>query len=299
MTILTVTVVVLTTARMLGQTPPPQPAQHGANPTVSPDGREIAFVSDRDGPGDFYAMNADGSGVRRLTTNGGHSGRAYWSADGQRLFISLPADDGARVLAVPSGGGTGAAVAEVPARGGVIPIADATRFLYGMGSWQEMQLVTSRADGLDRVRLTSDHAAYWCPGVSARGDLVAASRSDAAGMQIWIVNTDGSGARALTHFTSDQGRPQCASFSPDGRRLAVQSEVNDPHDATRHVGHIWVVDVATGNATRLAEHAAPYVDELPAWFPDGKRIAFQSDRTGPWEVWVMNADGGEARQITR
>jgi len=36
-----------------------------------------------------------------------------------------------------------------------------------------------------------------------------------------------------------------------------------------------------------------------AWSPDGKRIAFQSNRTGRWEVWVMNADGTGAKQLTR
>ena len=33
--------------------------------------------------------------------------------------------------------------------------------------------------------------------------------------------------------------------------------------------------------------------------PMGKHIAFQSDRTGRWEVWIMNADGSGARQLTR
>jgi TolB protein len=42
-----------------------------------------------------------------------------------------------------------------------------------------------------------------------------------------------------------------------------------------------------------------YLDELPAWFPDGTRIAFQSNRTGSWEIWVMNADDSGVRQLTR
>jgi tricorn protease len=111
-------------------------------------------------------------------------------------------------------------------------------------------------------------------------------------MQIWIVTTDGSAARQVTHFTPEQGSPQCPAFSPDARRLAVQAEAG-------HVGHVWLVDPASGEGVKLAPHTDAYRDELPAWFPDGRRLAFQSDRTGPWEVWTMNADGSDARQLTR
>jgi Tol biopolymer transport system component len=38
---------------------------------------------------------------------------------------------------------------------------------------------------------------------------------------------------------------------------------------------------------------------VPARFPDGKRIAYQSNRSGRMEVWVMNADGSDARQLTK
>ena len=280
------------------QATPPQPAQHGANPTVSPDGRLIAFVSDRASTGDFYVMNADGSDVRRLTTDGGHKGRAYWSADGKHLMFSVPANDTAHVMSLSLGGGAAVEIARFGARSGGVPFADASRFVYGVGPWARVQLVVSRGDGSGQVPLTSDRAAYFCQAISPRGDQVAAARSDSSGMQIWVVNLDGSGARQVTRFSMSQGTPQCPSYSPDGRRVAVQSEVNDPADSTRQVGHVWVVDVATGDATRLAVHAEPYVDELPAWFPDGKRIVFQSDRTGRWEVWVMNADGTGQRQLT-
>ena len=40
-------------------------------------------------------------------------------------------------------------------------------------------------------------------------------------------------------------------------------------------------------------------DEVPAWVPNGTRLAFQSDRTGRMEIWTMNADGSKPRQVTR
>ena len=66
----------------------------------------------------------------------------------------------------------------------------------------------------------------------------------------------------------------------------------------KNSAHIWVVDVATGRAHILAAHDQPYADETPSWFPDGKRIAFQSNRTGRMEIWVMNVDGSKQRQVT-
>jgi TolB protein len=53
-----------------------------------------------------------------------------------------------------------------------------------------------------------------------------------------------------------------------------------------------------GSAVKLAAHEQPFLDETPAWFPDGKRIAFQSDRSGRMAIWTMNADGTGLRQIT-
>jgi Tol biopolymer transport system component len=58
------------------------------------------------------------------------------------------------------------------------------------------------------------------------------------------------------------------------------------------------VDVKTGSAIKLAAHDKPLLDETPAWFPDGKRIAFQSDRSGRMAIWSMKVDGTELRQIT-
>ena len=54
-------------------------------PAWSPDGRKIAFVSDRDGNGEIYVMNADGSAQRKLTRNAAPDGGPAWSPDGRRI----------------------------------------------------------------------------------------------------------------------------------------------------------------------------------------------------------------------
>lgn len=64
-------------------------------PVWSPDGTRIAFVSDRDGGfPDLYLMNADGTGVRRLTTNALIDANPSWSPDGTRVVFERCCENG-------------------------------------------------------------------------------------------------------------------------------------------------------------------------------------------------------------
>jgi len=53
--------------------------------------------------------------------------------------------------------------------------------------------------------------------------------------------------------------------------------------------------VSGGSIQRLTSD--PANDGLPVWSPDGRSIAFASDRGGVWAIWIMNADGANQRQL--
>jgi TolB protein len=58
-------------------------------PTLSPDGKKVAFMSRREGQWDVYVVNADGSGLKRLTTDAANDGLPAWSPDGKAIaFVS-------------------------------------------------------------------------------------------------------------------------------------------------------------------------------------------------------------------
>ena len=276
----------------------PAPIQNGAHPVVSPDGNHIAFMSNRDGTPDLYVMNADGSGVLRLTRNADEEAFSGWSGDSKQLFFTTVAGDSAHTYSI-STDGTGLASIGAFAAHAVLVSPDGKSVVYGAGPWATVQLFRARADGSGSRRLTPGGGAYWCSALADNGTRVATSRSDSNGMQIWIFDASTDESWMATSFPKSDGNPQCPAWAPEGRRLALQSAAPAGADSTMRDGHIWLLRLDTGAATKVAEHARPYLDEAPSWFPDGRHIAFQSNRTGRWEIWVMNYDGTDAHQITQ
>ena len=107
---------------------------------------------------------------------------------------------------------------------------------------------------------------------------------------IYRVNSDGSASTRLT-FTGDIDEREPA-YSPDGSQIIYR--VN-PREATETnaVGELWVMDV-NGNS----QHALGFIGRAPAWSPDGSRIAFMSDRSGRWNIYLYEVGTGRADQLT-
>src|ERR1700722_13324466 len=74
-------------------------------------------------------------------------------------------------------------------------------------------------------------------------------------------------------------------ISPDGNSIAFSFE-----------GHLFLVPSAGGAAQPLT--GGPAHDTAPVWSPDGRLIAFASDRYGHYNVFLMSADGGPSRRLT-
>lgn len=268
----------------------PQASRSGL-PAVSPDGRRIAFVGTRAGHDRLHVIDADGSNEHELAAN--TDGRMpRWSAAGELLFSGTGADTG-RVFAVSVDGATPRVAASVPGRSPSLS-PDGTQVLYLVGPWTSTALAIADADGSHARTIAGGRTTAWNGTWSPDGARVAYAYGDSTRvLQVHVINSDGTGDRAVTHTTAEEGSAQMPAWSPDARRLAVQ--VNSPRT---HSSEIWIVDLASGEIEKLTRHGAAYLDETPSWFPDGTRLAFQSSRTGTMEVWVMSADGSNPRQTT-
>src|SRR5512138_93153 len=87
-------------------------------------------------------------------------------------------------------------------------------------------------------------------------------------------------------FTTDEATWISLDVSPDGRTIVFDI-----------LGDLYTIPIAGGKATRMTSGTA--WDCMPRWSPDGRTIAFISDRDGGDNLWLVNADGTGARKITK
>ena len=121
-------------------------------------------------------------------------------------------------------------------------------------------------------------------------------RQDASGFwQVWVSDADLSGARQLTSGRASSGWPV---WSPDGQSIAFDSDRSDPDpDDDQYVYDVFVMRADGTGVVNLTGGVGGSGD--PAWSPDGRSIAFQSDQgTGPQGIFVMQRDGTGVRQVT-
>jgi dipeptidyl aminopeptidase/acylaminoacyl peptidase len=145
------------------------------------------------------------------------------------------------------------------------------------------------ADGSNQQALARGREPAWSPD----GRYIAFS-SENAGV-IYVMNADGSNIRQLSSGSS--GGDAIPTWSPDSKRIAYMSSVivGQTPGNTLLNEDVDVIDIDGRNHRKLTDR--PGVDGLPAWAPDGRHIAFTSDRDGGPEIYVMDTDGSNVRRL--
>ncbi len=219
-----------------------------STPAWSPDGSRLAFAATRrDGNRDIFVVDADGSNLRRLTTDPANDSYPSWSPDGTTIIYD---------------------------NAGGVPLDP-----MNLSRTQELWTVT--AAGGAPTRLTHDHIGEKQAVYSPDGSQIAVSRGPNG---IWVMDADGTNLRRVPGIPTYPTASFGPRWSPDGTKLAFLIYISDlrPLVLDPRSGHIGavsslpllelnVVDLATHELTSLRVRTGSDVN-TPSWLPNGDAI---------------------------
>jgi TolB protein len=157
------------------------------------------------------------------------------------------------------------------------------------------EIYVMNADGSSPTELTSPPILGRYPSWSPNGQQIVLRR----GIDIYTINADGSGAPVQLTSENAPSFAQMPAWSPDGRYIAFMSF---------RAGYCSVFRMNADGSNQVnltpknpSDPATSWCSRAPSWSIDGRQIYFMSSRPstgGQNEIFLMNADGSYARQLT-
>jgi len=251
----------------------------------------IAFVSTRDGDGEIYRMDANGSDLRQLTVNTTWDGFPTWSPDGLQIaYYSYVNKKNWVIIVMDADGSNPRQLTD----NGICDGApywspDGGRIAYSSDvdcTGERREIYVMDADGGSPRNLThndaDDMSSSWSPDSQ---QIVFSSNRD-GDYEIYIMNDDGS---IVDQLTDNEAEDLMPAWSPDGAHIAFVSD-RDGND------EIYVMGIDGEDVKRLT-YDSPN-DWFPFWSFDGRQLLFNSWRDGNLEIYIMDADGGNVKRLT-
>jgi hypothetical protein len=235
-----------------------QVSSSGMDPSISPDGSTIAFARWGTNPG-IYLVNPDGSNERQLIAVK-NPRSPVWSPDGTQIAINY-------------------------AKGDVVNNCDDFDYPDPMLPIGSFNIVATPTEFYTDDRGNTIASRYRvCYSIAPEEKI---ARLDMNGSILEEFGEYISRAPAWSPsgdiiFDTPGKNDQADVFSPDGSRRAVTNEVDGRK----------VIDVISGGSRSTLA-----VGVSPTWSPDGSQIAYFSNQSGPWEIWVMSSNGSNQRVL--
>lgn len=230
-------------------------------PAISPDGRRIAFASNRRGNWDIYVMSVNGGQAVQFTSDSSHELHPSWSPDGSKIVFCRLGQTSRRweIWVADAMGGT------------------ASEFI-GYGLFPEWCPVASTGEnGRDRILFQRS---------KERGDRA---------FSIWTIDYKPGDASNPTEIASSPDAALVnARWSKDGQWIAYAAVPRSAGSAfatartrTRPTSDLWLTSV--DGTSRVMLTSGQHLNLMPAWAPNG-RLYFVSDRTGANNIWSLGTE---------
>ena len=248
-----------------------------ADPQLSPDGRQVAFVRTTTDAGsgarnaDIWIVSSDGSSAPKLLIGGEKAENTpRWSPDGKRLAFISTRDGAPNVYVADADGGNARAVTRLAA--GAQPPLVFSPDGSALAFVSDVKQGASGPDNVHRItRLLYRHWDEWRENVRHH---------------VFVVPTAGGEPRDLTpgDFDSPPGQQEDAAiaFTPDGREVVfVSNRDGADKEAWSTNNDVWSVPVGGGAAKKLTTN--PAADAQPVFTPDGKQMIVRAQRRPGFE----------------
>jgi TolB protein len=222
-------------------------------PAYSPNGRLIAFASRRGSSFDLFAMRADGTGTKQLTSTRENDAHPSWSPDGERIVFQR--GDPSHLYIMDADGSSVRRVTDDPApetQPAWSPDGRWIAYVRRTPGTEIREVWLVRPDGSERHPLTTLGATVDGPAWSPDGERIAFASNDRGDrFDVYVIGVDGTGLRRLTRSTEAAFEP---AWSPDGSSIALSQD-----------GAIVVLDLATDELRVLTDPEDN--DSSPVWNP--------------------------------
>ena len=220
--------------------------------SLSPDGKWLAFQSDRDGDDDIFIqeLGTNNEPINITADHSGYDGVPRWSGI---------LDDGTSKIAFES------------LRGGSIAIWTVT-----MNNGTPTESPNQITQPGQPFPVEGDALPNWHP--EGNKIVFTSTQGHQNAWSIWEVDADGTFTETeiIEIFQRHEYAP---AYSTDGSQIAWC-----------HDDQIWIAD-SDGNPGSRAALPTPGADNYPIWSPDGETIAFSSNSGGSWDIWTLALDG--------
>src|SRR6202790_5158937 len=280
-------------------------------PAWSPDGKQVAFVRAHQPdvklqPGDVFGMFQEGD-VWVLDLASGEETKLVenafdpaYSPDGQHIAVDASWAAPRRIWVLDRQGHNPQQVttdtSEEVAHVAPAWSPDGRKIVFQNLVRTKFDIRTVNLDSKQMNWITNDSLTNIRPSWSPLGRFIYFSSYRSGGINIWRarVNKDGTLSGSLQQVTTGAGQDVEVAVSPDSKRLAYAT--------LRQNADIWRLPVSpqTGltNGTPEAVISTTREDSRGAWSPDGKMVAFNSDRSGDMNIWLYTFADSTTRQLT-
>lgn len=225
------------------------------SPTWSPDGKYIAFVSDRDGNKEIYVMKADGTQQVNLTRHPAEDWTPSWSPDGKSIAFASYRDGNWEIYVMGADGSNPQRLTRHNAAD-YAPCwsPDGQRIAFQSNRDGNWEIYVMNRDGSGLRRLTEDDATDSSPAWSPDGTLIAFESYRDGNMEIYLMATDGSEQRNITNdaYSNEHG----PAWARRGTRLLYYSNRDGGWD---------IFSMRPDGTEKNNMTLSPVLEQRPAW----------------------------------